>query len=447
MSVRKTILYGNSVSKNSVPDIPKDAKVILPGEFMSKKAGIGLTDDTLSKHMMLVGGTGCGKSTLFYHIISQIKASMSSDDVMIIFDTKGDYYSKFANSSDLVIGNSMQYRQNSQRWNVFRELLADGWDDKQIQVNAQELCKGLFADRLEGSNNPFFPNAARDLLASILLVILRDGQNDTDYRNKMCWNSSLRETVDSTDIAGLIDAFNRYSDMTSIISYIDGNNDQSQGVMAEMNSVVRDLFMGVFAEKGNFSIRDFVRKKEGKTLFVEYDLSIGSVLTPVYRALFDLALKEAMGRNKSSGNVYLVCDEFKLLPRLEHIDDGVNFGRSLGVKVFAGLQSIEQLFEAYGESRGKNLAAGFSTMIGFRANDVTTRDYMSKLYGANLVLEQYQKVDGSIVQEQRTGNTVEDWDMNDLRVGEAIVGLPFSQPFRFRFDMYNDRIGQKGGRV
>ena len=150
----------------------------------------------------------------------------------------------------------------------------------------------------------------------------------------------------------------------------------------------------------------------------------------------DLALKEALGQTKSKGNVYLICDEFKLLPNLQHIDDGVNFGRSLGVKVFAGLQSIEQLYEIYGQSRGKNLAAGFSSIIAFRANDVTTRSYISSLHGQNMVLEQYRMMDNHTVEDKRIGNTVEDWDLNSLRVGEAIVGLPFSPPFRFYFEMY-----------
>ena len=171
-------------------------------------------------------------------------------------------------------------------------------------------------------------------------------------------------------------------------------------------------------------------------LFIEYDLSIGSMLTPVYKLLFDLALKEALGRTSSQGNVYLICDEFKLLPNLQHIDDGVNFGRSLGVKVFAGLQSIEQLYEIYGQSRGKNLAAGFSSIIAFRANDVSTREYISALHGQNMILEQYRMLNNQVVEEKRMGSTVEDWDLNSLKVGEAIVGLPFAKPFRFYFDIY-----------
>lgn len=185
-----------------------------------------------------------------------------------------------------------------------------------------------------------------------------------------------------------------------------------------------------------FSIRNFVRAKGGKVLFIEYDLAIGSVLTPIYRLFFDLAIKEALGRTSSQGNVYLFCDEFKLLPNLQHIDDGVNFGRSLGLKVFAGLQSIEQLFETYGEIKGRNLAAGFSSIFAFKANDVSTRDYIRSLYGSNIILEQYQGMNKTLIEDKREGNTVEDWDLNSLKVGEAVVGLPFEKPFKFYFDNF-----------
>lgn len=439
MNVGKTVLQGNSVSKNPIPPMPQNPKVVLRGEFVGKPASFGLGEDVLSKHMMLVGGTGCGKSTLFYHIIKQLKAKMTSDDVMIVFDSKGDFYSKFFNpSKDCVIGNSAQYYQPSQRWNIFKEILADGWDDRHVLMNTQEICKALFDDRTKNNtNNPFFPNAARDLLAAVLTTVVRLGENNPQFCVDNFYNNRVREFLDSSSGPSLCQFLDGFNDTRSVLSYIEGDSAQSQGVLAEMFSVIRDVFVGVFAEKGKFSMRNFVRQKGGRTLFIEYDLSIGSVLTPIYKMLFDLALKEALGRSKSQGNVYFICDEFKLLPNLQHIDDGVNFGRSLGVKVFAGLQSIEQLYEIYGQSRGKNLAAGFSSILAFRANDVTTREYISNLHGKNMVLEQYTRLDNSRVEEKRIGSTVEDWDLNSLRVGEAIVGLPFAPPFRFYFEMFH----------
>lgn len=437
MAVGKNVIQGTAVSKNGLPVTTGAPSLLLKGEFNGKPASFGLGEDVISKHMMLVGGTGCGKSTLFYHIIEQLKKKMTADDVMIIFDSKGDFYSKFYSKKDCVIGNSPQYIQQSERWNIFKEILADGWDDRQVMMNATEICKALFEERTKNnSSNPFFPNAARDLLAAILVTTIRLGEGEKQFVVENFYNNRIKEFLDSCSGPDICDYLDGFGDMRSVMSYIEGDSAQSQGVLAEMFSVVRDVFMGVFCEKGKFSMRNFVRQKGGRTLFIEYDLSIGSVLTPVYKMLFDLALKEALGRTKSQGNVYFICDEFKLLPNLQHIDDGVNFGRSLGVKVFAGLQSIEQLYEIYGQSRGKNLAAGFSSIIAFRANDVTTREYISSLHGKNMVLEQYRMLNNTMVEEKRIGSTVEDWDLNNLKVGEAIVGLPFAPPFRFYFDMY-----------
>ena len=228
------------------------------------------------------------------------------------------------------------------------------------------------------------------------------------------------------------------SDLASALSYIgDGTSGQALGVFAELQAVVRKLFTGTFAKDGKFSVRNFVREKGSHTLFIEYDLSRGNVLTPLYQLIFDLALKEALGRTSQEGNVYLICDEFKLLPNLRHIDDAVNFGRSLGVKVIVGLQSIEQLYVNYGESRGRNVAAGFSTVFSFRANDVATRDFTIGRYGRNVVLEQYKSLDSPLKQEKREGNTVEDWDLCSLRTGEFVAGLPDNiPPFKFKSSIF-----------
>jgi len=436
MNISSRLLYGNSVSQNAPPGQNAGAKVKLAGTFNSKPSVFTLDNDTLSKHTMLIGGTGCGKTTLFYHFVSQLKRGMTDDDVMVIFDSKGDFYSQFYNkSSDLVIGNSRQYSADSERWNIYKEILADGWEERDFIINTQEVCKSFFEERAKNTTNAFFPNAARDLLATIIIGIIRYDKEHAEVKKEELYNEKLKEYLDSSDPQDIMNLLADSPDASAVKSYISGDDSQSKGVLSEMYSIIREIFIGVFAGRGAFSMREFVRRKGNKTLFIEYDLSIGSMLTPVYRLMFDLALKEALGRNKPQGNVYLICDEFKLLPHLRHIDDGVNFGRSLGVKVFAGVQSIEQLYEIYGQSRGRNIAAGFSSVYAFRSNDAATRDFVSGLFGKNIVLEKYQRMDNQIVEEKRNGQTVEDWDLNSLKIGEAIVGLPFSQPFRFYFEM------------
>ena len=431
-------IYGETI-KTTKPYHAQNPLITINGLHDGNSAYFSLNEEILSKHLLLIGGTGCGKTNVFYHIIDQLKRTMTQNDVMIVFDTKGDFYKKFYNKEkDFVIANSKQYEKVASIWNIYKEIVADGWEAPELEANINELSWSIFQEAIEGnSSQPFFPNAARDLFAAILTCIIRLGKDDLDFKKNFFDNEALKKYLDMIDAQGIKSLLENESDLFSVLSYIgDGTSGQALGVFAELQSVIRKLFTGTFAKKGSFSVRNFVRGKQGKTLFIEYDLSRGSVLTPIYQLIFDLALKEALGRTRSEGNVYLVCDEFKLLPHLRHIDDAVNFGRSLGVKVFAGLQSISQLHENYGEARGKNIAAGFSTVLAFKANDIATREFVAGLYGKNIVLEEYKTLENTLKQERREGNMVEDWDLCHLEVGEAIIGLPFTSPFRFKSELY-----------
>lgn len=438
MSINTVILHGNSVQLNKPSITPKyNHKVLLPGTFKNQHLSIDIDDDILSKHTLLIGATGTGKTNTFYYFIEQLKKQMTSNDVMIVFDTKGDFEKKFFSKSDIILGNSAKYKDVSEKWNLYKEIVVDGIDDNNVQMNTNEITYSLFKDAMEKTNQQFFPSAARDLLASIILAHIKAGKNDIEFRKLAFNNKALKTYLDNLTPTKIIKLLSISHDLSSVLSYIgDGSSNQALGVIAEMQNVIRKILIGSFAQDGRFSVRNFVRQKGGKTLFIEYDLSVGDTLTPIYRLLFDLALKEAMGRSKTEGNVYLICDEFKLLPNLQHIEDGVNFGRSLGVKVLAGIQSIEQLYEIYGESKGRNIASGFSSVYAFKSNDSVTREYISNLYGKNIILEQYKGSNNTLVEEKREGKTVEDWDLNNLQIGQAIVGLPFNQPFIFKFDEY-----------
>ena len=431
MPINHEVIYGGLLEKNKPPiDTPK-AIIHVPGEFEGKKCSFGLTEDLLSKHILLVGGTGCGKTNLFYHIVKQIKSKLTPNDVVLIFDSKGDFYSKFHSADDIVIGNSAQYHKISERWNIYEEIIADGKNFNSVVQNTQEICKSLFADLVErNSSNPFFPIAARDLLASIIIALIKNGVTPN--------NQDLKNYIDSASIDTLRSLLEAHADLASVASYIGGKSGgQAQGVLSEMYSVTRDVLTGVFADAGDFSMRNFIRQKEGKIAFIEYDLSIGDILSPIYTLLFDLALKEALGRTASQGNVYFIVDELKLLPNLRHLEDGINFGRGLGVKIIAGLQSIDQLNANYTNiTKAKNAVSGFSSVFAFHQNDFSTREYISQLMGKNLILETFSEANGIIQYEKREGYTVEDWDLVDLKIGEAVVSLPSEKPFKFKFDLY-----------
>lgn len=435
MDMNRRPIWGSTLDSNKL--VGGEAYISIPGKFGNQKNNLCIDSSTMSKHILLMGATGSGKTNAFYHIISQLKHKLSADDVMIIFDTKGDYYSKFGTENDLLIGNSKQYRNVSEKWNIYREILVDGWDEQEISNNIQEISWSIFREAINRSKESFFPNAARDLFAGILQCLLESGKNNIEFKKKNYYNDVLKRSLDSSNVIQIKKMLDSHPNYSSVGSYIgDGKNGQALGVYAEMIASVRKILTGVFADKGSFSVRDFVRKRGGQTLYIEYDLSLGDTLTPLYSLLIDLILKEALGRNNQKGNIYMIFDEFRLLPYLQHIDDAVNFGRSLGLKILAGIQSVNQIIEAYGEPRGKSILSGFSTIFAFRANDTETRKYIVDLFGENVVIEQRKTLANIISEEQKNAHVVEDWDLRGLEIGEAIIGLPNEDPFRFSFDLY-----------
>lgn len=187
-------------------------------------------------------------------------------------------------------------------------------------------------------------------------------------------------------------------------------------------------------------MRRAIRQKGGKAIFVEYDLSVGETLTPVYRLLIDQALKEALGREHSEGRVYVIADEFKLLPKLQHIDDALNFGRGLGVRIVAGIQSIDQLYDIYGRDRGNVIAGGFGNIFAFRTNDENSRSFISKRFGRNITVYEYMNNQKNVIDyQEREGYTVEEWDQMELGTGQAVIGAGYEQPFLFQFQKYDEQ--------
>ncbi len=411
-------------------DIPADARGATACLF-GERYNVPLTQDVLSKHMLFVGSIGSGKTTAMNGTLKSIFSSMTDKDVAIVFDAKGDFKEKFyRRGKDQILGCG---GDATTVWNMFREVEIDG--ESKVEMNLMELVNSFFNEKIRTSHSPFFPLAAKDVLYGIMMYIIRK----TEPRIRT--NEELYLYLRDASLEDVISSFEEMDDLVGLLDYItssSGTTEQSQGVYSELRTVANELLIDNFRKPGNFSVRSFVRGKGGRILFVEYDLGVGSVLAPIYKAIFDLAIKETLSRSKSEGNVYFVIDEFSLLPHLYHVADGVNFGRSLGAKFIVAIQNCQQIIEAYGQQSAYSILSAFSTLVAFRTTDQSTVAFVQDHFGTartrvSYGLRDYRAGGGDTLV---TGKVVEDWDLLSLRPGEAIISVPDYDPcpvkFKFR---------------
>lgn len=406
-------------------------------QFQSPDGDVfSISNDMLEKHLLCIGGPGSGKTNVLDLILEQLRYMPNTNDFFVIFDTKGDYIKEFYREGDYVIANGDKYRKYSGfvHWNIFEELKAAG---KDWMIAAREISKSLFADRAN-KTQPFFSNAAEDIFSGLLIHFYRSYQGDPTKLN----NRYLINTIRKKDTKWYLDEVLNEEvnpDLVGMRSYIgDGKSNQALGVLGELKSMIYGCFVDTFEQAGSFSIRNAVRSRGARAVFIEYDMSVGKSMTPLCRLLVDLALKETMGRSaQSTGRVWYILDELKLLPNCLHLEDGLNLGRSLGCSVIAGLQSVNQMYEIYEKFGGQVILGGFSNVLAFSTTDFESRDYITKLFGVNVTnywLESPMTV--QISPRERDGHVVEEWDLQKLGTGEAFVSLLGHPPFKFHFPRY-----------
>ena len=333
--MRETNLYGFSVQQGQYRPTNDPPRFLFRDQDTGRHFAID--EPTVFKNLLLLGGAGSGKTNVLNQIVAQAlhwNRSGQRDGVSLIFDTKGDYITHpgFYQDGDYILGNDRRYRKRSVIWNLFDEVLADGNAPMDYEGNAREMANVLFQGR-GSQTQPFFANAARDIFANMVIYFIRRHRDAPERWAGQLNNADFIAFLLRKTPAQFAQYFRIYPDMHGLISYIgDGTSNQALGVFGELRSMLYDCFQGVFCQKPSptqpsFSIRKAIRQKGGRNIFLLYDLALGEVMTPMYRLLVDLALKEALS-TEANGHTHLFLDELKLLPKVTHLEDALNFGRS-----------------------------------------------------------------------------------------------------------------------
>jgi hypothetical protein len=439
-NARITLLEGETVHPAGPARGPADPGQGPPlGLVQGHTESLYFDADLLSRHVLFLGGIGTGKTNAMMQLVSTLRREAGPDDVFVIFDTKGDFLADFYRTGDAVLASGPDDMPGGVIWNLFRDLL--GQDPAGRRDEIYEIASTVFSEEMSrASDHYFFAAAARDIFAAVAECLSCDGARSS--------NKDLRENLEKPPDE-LVEMLLERPELAGTARYLDGDR-TPESVLAFLQQTLNKSFSGVFRAAGEFSVRQFVQAKRARALFIEYDIARGSRLSPIYRVLMDLAIKEALGlgRQRAPGNVFFVLDEFALLPELSHISEGINFGRSLGLKFLVGTQNVNQVLHAYPGGVGESILSGFGTVFAFRLMDGISRQLVRDRFGANR--KQIRTFDAvrtqGVHQLVVEGNVVEDWMLSGLGRGQSIVALPEGPPFTFQCRKFVSAADRRGPR-
>jgi type IV secretory pathway TraG/TraD family ATPase VirD4 len=396
-----------------------------------------LDNELLSTHVLFLGGIGSGKTNAMKNLIRPLRNRAGQDDVFVIFDTKGDFLRNFPRRGDAVISSHPEEEQGGVVWNLFRDLPSDP-DAREDEI--YEIASTIFSEELkQAGQNAFFASAARDVFAAVVQFMAdEDRPGSQSYSNE---DLRARLELPAYELQELLERHPRLAGTARFLEEATASS-----VLSYVQTVLKKSFSGVFRRPGDFSVREFMRNRGGRALFIEYDIAAGSSLLPVYRVLIDMAIKEALGLGRRRlrdvqpvpDNFFFVMDEFALLPQLSHMSDGINFGRELGLKFLVATQNVNQVLHGYSKEIGESILSGFGTLFAFRLMDDASRGLVRQRFGTNRKqITTYAAVRSEGVHQRVvSGNVIEDWYMSGLGRGKCIASLPGEPPFYFEFQKF-----------
>jgi type IV secretory pathway TraG/TraD family ATPase VirD4 len=305
--------------------------------------------------ILALGATRSGKTETGKHIVSQMRAD--ENESMIVYDHKEDYQNFLESRGQDVIRLSAQ--DSTHTWNLFEEIEEDS--------DADEVARAIFADT---DKSEYFDVAGRQVFAAILKLIQRDFAAVEEPPS----NETLVNYFQRKGRSEVYEELLAEDDLTGAASHLDPESSkQASGVYAAVQRQINDVFLGNFADEGDFSIRKYMDDPQGKALVLDYPYREGESTTPIFRLLIDLAAREALDEGEQGS--YFILDEVAQIPHLSRLDELVNVGAGRSIQVFVTLQSVAQLRSNYGRENASAILSGLTSAMILRCDDPASVDY------------------------------------------------------------------------
>lgn len=420
MNYHTITLQGSFVRENPAPQLSGKERTLMNVRCRGKPAQIGLDDDNLGRGVLLVGTSGVGKSNALLNLLKPIRENLSAEDVMVVFDYKGELFTALGKPDDVLIGNGGQGRAPNKRWSIFKELAQNAKTQSDYEENARVAASHIIID--ENLQTPIFTAAPRQALEHVLCILARN----PELAGGELSNEALIRFIEQSHYDEAVKAEPRYGVPLQAIVGPDNNPNQTAlSMRMELTVNVKKALTGFNKGAGCsplWSVAETVAHRGGRCIYLQYDPSREGVHNQVYSMIVELFLEAALRNHDPRGHIYVVLDEVVQLKEIvPTLQKATEVGLHYGVCMFAAAQSIAQMKDAYGELKTNACLNNFQTKFWFKTSEEESNNYLQGTCGKVLV-QRCALTPGVAMRRDATTETsaLEQEDINAMGIGDCV---------------------------
>lgn len=339
--------------------------------------GVTISRDRETKHQLVVGRTGGGKTVAIAPMIQQVikrlstnKEGLQAHDKLIIFDNKGDF-TRWVTCADGSAPTILApWDARSPAWDIAR--------DCGTRAEAAELAARFIPD---SGNDPMWASGARQILTGFMVKL------QCELLDKWTWRDLADLlAVPLNDVSGIMEQY--HPEGLRAVEQVEGAqkgkggaaSKTTQSLMITLSAQMSGVYRMAEAWENStekWSVSDFLTGHridedgvitplpqvvilQGNATYSEIQKSyIQGVIAMLAGRVNSPAYVEC---KPSEPGLWLFLDEVPQIGELPWLKPFLEIGRSKGMRCVLGMQDVSQMYEIYGKEAAEailNIPQGF----------------------------------------------------------------------------------------
>jgi hypothetical protein len=343
-----------SLRRSSVADDEMAVPIAEAREKSEDAASLAIFEQAVST--LLIGETGSGKTSAMQLLAAQL--NYDDQTAVIGHAFGGKLLTFFARELGFEVIR-LEIEDSTVRWNLFLDIEKP----RQFQEVASEIMG-------EPQGHDPFHGPATQALRDAMIYLQREGKREGTVPT----HADLRGFFDQS-----IEEIHRSLDEQELkgARQIDPDTGGARNVLTTLDNRIDELFVGDFAEAGDFSLREYVENPAGRVVVIDSPQDELDTVGPMFKLMLDMSIRYGL---TSETRTNYVLDEIDELPALSQLSTLASAGREAGVRALIGIQTKGQLEATYG-SQASGIYGNCPQGIYFSPGDPETTDYMLEELG------------------------------------------------------------------